>query len=437
MPTTDLEQAVVQEVAARRDDLVALLGEMIAWDTTARVGSGTAHDERALQEHLAARLRAAGASAQVWEPTAADVPPSRQVPEGLDWTGYAQLSAVLPGRGGGRSLLLNGHVDVVSADPRERWTSDPFRAQVRDGRLYGRGACDMKGGLASLVVAAEVLGSLRVPLRGDLLVSAVTDEESTSAGGVAAVARGVRADAVLVAEPTDLRVAVACRGTLMPSVVLRGQAGHAAAVQPHWRAGGAVSAAEKASFVIDAVRRLRESWREEPALAHDLLPPPSVVVTRVNGGQWPVSYADVCRVDCHVSYLPSQADAEGYGSRVEEEFRSWVLTSSQVDPWLAAFPPQITWSVDVPPAEAPRDHPLVASLTGALSDAGLPPTVTGADFWHDGATWARATGVPAVVFGPGDVRLAHAVDESVVVDDLVRAAQTIAVAALRFCGTDD
>ena len=113
------------------------------------------------------------------------------------------------GRGGGRSLLFNGHIDVVSAEPLDRWTSDPFRAEVRDGRLYGRGACDMKGGVGCMVLAAEVLSQLGVPLRGDLLVATNTDEESSGAGGMALVHHGVAADGAIVTEPTGFEVWVA------------------------------------------------------------------------------------------------------------------------------------------------------------------------------------------------------------------------------------
>ncbi|MGH2871960.1 MAG: M20/M25/M40 family metallo-hydrolase, partial [Solirubrobacteraceae bacterium] len=182
------------------------------------------------------------------------------VPEGLDFAGRPQLIATLPGAGGGRSLLLNGHIDVVSGEPRERWTSAPFAPEVRDGRLYGRGACDMKGGVAAMAFAAQALRIEGVRLAGDLIVATNTDEESSGAGGSALVRRGLRADAGIVTEPTDFRVWVACRGSEYGVVTVPGRPGHAEVRHPGWRQGGAVNAIEKAAVVMRAIAALRERW---------------------------------------------------------------------------------------------------------------------------------------------------------------------------------
>lgn len=150
-----------------------------------------------------------------------------------------------------------------------------------------------------------------------------------------------------------------------------------------------------------------------------------------------VSYADSVAVACHLSYLPGQADGDGYGSLVEATFTDWVLRYAAADPWLAAHPPTVHWSIDVPPAECPPNHAVVDALTGVNHDLGQPAGVFGADFWHDGATFSRSAGIPAVVYGPGDVRLAHAVDEFVPVSQLIAAAQGLALAAMRFCGVQE
>lgn len=203
MVTSAIEQRVMAEIEQRTDELVALTADLIGFDTTTRDGFGAApRQEVALQQYLAARLRKAGATVEVWEPRLEDFRGGRQIPPGLSFEGYPQLLARWRGAGDGRSLLLNGHIDVVTAEPREAWTTDPFQAQVRDGRVVGRGACDMKGGVAAMVFAAEVLAAVGVELAGDLLLNTVTDEESTSAGGVASVWHGVRADAGIVPEPT-------------------------------------------------------------------------------------------------------------------------------------------------------------------------------------------------------------------------------------------
>ena len=179
------ERRVCDRIAAREPELVALLQTLIAFDTRPAPPGGPAREEAALQRCLARRLAAAGAQVELAEPDPALVAGHPQVPPGFDFSGRPQLAARFPGGGGGRSLLLNGHVDVVDVEPRALWTSDPFRGEVRDGAVWGRGACDMKGGVAAMVLAAETLAEAGVRLAGDLIVNTVTEEESTGAGGVA------------------------------------------------------------------------------------------------------------------------------------------------------------------------------------------------------------------------------------------------------------
>src|SRR4051794_11623776 len=144
MTLAPLERRVVEEIERRRTDLVDLLATLVAFDTRAPGPELAPRDEAALQEHLAGRLRAAGLDVDVWEPDAAALPAERYgFPAGYHFRGRPQLVARRAGTGGGRSLLLNGHVDVVTPEPLEQWSSDPFRADIRDGRLHGRGACDM------------------------------------------------------------------------------------------------------------------------------------------------------------------------------------------------------------------------------------------------------------------------------------------------------
>jgi len=435
VPLTDLERHVVDGIDAERQELVELASALIRFDTTAREPDDPPRDERALQEYLAARLGDAGAAVDLWEPARADIAGSRLVPpEGLGFEGRPQLAATFRGGGGGRSLLLNGHVDVVSGEPCAAWTSAPNEAQVRDGRLYGRGACDMKGGVAAMVFAAETLARVGVRLSDDLIVCTVTDEESTGAGGLAAVARGVRAHAGIVTEPSGFDVWTSCRGSLMPTVTVVGRSGHAGVGQSSPSEGGAVNAIEKAALVLGALGRLRDEWTTRDDHQHPHLSPGTIVPTVVSGGEWIVSYPASCRIRFHVSYLPVHADSGGWGTAVEEEFEACVARAAAADAWLAEHPPVVEWATEVPATEVPGDHPIVAATLGAAADVGRPGRVSGMDSWHDGATFTRFGGTPCVCFGPGDLAVAHTVDEFVPVEDLVACAQAIAVAAIRYCG---
>jgi acetylornithine deacetylase len=260
MALSDAERSVCTAIEQERDRLVALTTDLIAFDTTAREVGDPPRSEAALQECLAARLQAIGAETDLFEPDPAALVGRPLVPQGLDFAGRPQLIARRRGGGGGRSLIFHGHIDAVSAEPRGAWSSDPFAAVIRDGKLYGRGACDMKGGIAAMVTAAEALAELGIELDGDLLVATNTDEESTGAGGTTLVDRGLAANAAIVPEATDFRVWVACRGTDYALIRVPGRPGHAEVRQPPWRTGGAVNAIDRATVVLDAIRTLREEW---------------------------------------------------------------------------------------------------------------------------------------------------------------------------------
>jgi acetylornithine deacetylase len=432
---TEGERRLADEMAERRDEIVELASDLIAFDTTARHVGDPPRDETALQEYLARRLEAAGAATVLWEPAAEELAGRPLVPDGLDFAGRPQLVARFPARGGGRSLLLNGHIDAVSSEPKDQWTSDPNRAEVRDGKLYGRGSCDMKGGIASMVVAAEVLAGMDPGLGGELILCTNTDEESSGAGGMACVARGVRADAGIVTEPTGFDVWIACRGSSYAKIEVPGRPGHAENAQPHWREGGAVNAIEKAMIVLEEIGRMREDWGGRQELWHPHLSPSDMVPTVIAGGEWPVTYPASCMLTCGVLYVPAQADPDGWGSLVEEEVAERLLGAAAQDDWLAEHPPRISWSAGVIPMEISPDEPIVDTVLQASRDVGRPGDLAGLDSWYDGATFTLLGGTPAVAFGPSGFGTAHAIDECVPVDDLVACAQALAVAALRFCGT--
>lgn len=443
MPLTAAERRVCEAIAAGRDELVGLASALIGFDTTAREVGDPCRDEVPLQEYVAGRLGAAGASVDLWEPDAAALAGMPLVPPGLSFEGRPQLIARVGGRGGGRSLVFNGHIDVVSAEPRSEWTSDPFVASVRDGRLYGRGACDMKGGIAAMVFAVETLASHGISLDGDLLVATNTDEESSGAGGTALVEHGLRADAGVVTEPTGFQTWIACRGSDYGVITVPGRPGHAEVRQPDWRLGGAVNAIEKAMVVLEAIGSLREAWSSQPEFSHPYLSPPSLLPTLARAGEWAVTYPASCELTFAVMYLPAQADGTGWGSEVRREVEDWIARETAQDDWLREHPPVIKWWPNpVMPFEISSDAPIVGVMQGATADVGRPGRLGGLDSWYDGATLTQLAGIPSIGYGPpgfdtDGVSVAHMIDEFVPVDGLVTAAQGLAVAAMRFCGVRD
>lgn len=426
---------IVDQVRRRRDDLLDLTATLIGFDTRAGGPGDGPREEAALQECLASRLQAAGLEVELWEPQTVYSPRGATVVSTAEhFRGRPQLLARAFGGGGGRSLLLNGHIDVVPAEPRERWATDPFVAHLRGGRLYGRGACDMKGGVAAMVVAVEALHALQVPLCGDLFVNTVTDEESTGAGALATVARGVRADGGIIPEPTALAAWLGARGSLLPRITVSGRPGHAALVHPHHTRGGAVNAVDKMRVVLDVLERLRDDWARRHVATNPGLAAGDIVFTSIEAGEWMVSHPATCTLRCHVQYCPEQGSPDGFGEPVEREIEERIGQAAAADSWLRDNPPHVDWpSQAVPAGTVPPEAPIASTLLDTLEGLGRGRRIASRTTLFDAPTFTAA-GTPSIGCGPGDITVAHATDEHVEVDELVRAAEVLAITAMRFCG---
>lgn len=287
----------------------------------------------------------------------------------------------------------------------------------------------MKGGVACMVIAAEVLADCDTPLAGDLLVNTVTDEESTGAGGLAA-ARLLKADAAIVPEPSSLQIAIACRGSLLLALTVEGRPGHAGTPPRHPALGGAVNAVEKMAYLIEALRRLREDWALRPP--HPYLAAADCVPTVISGGEWIVSYPGRCRLECHVEYLPTDGGGDP-APQVRREVEDWIARAAAADAWLREHPPAVDWLPgSVPPAQVSPEEPIVQTLIGAERAAGRSGRISGFDNWHDGAWLILEAGIPTVCFGPRGLSVAHTVDEHVPIADLVSVRKP---SHLRLCGS--
>jgi acetylornithine deacetylase/succinyl-diaminopimelate desuccinylase family protein len=334
--------------------------------------------------------------------------------------GRPNLSAAVPG-GAGPGLLLLGHTDVVPVG--EGWTVDPLAGLVRDGRLFGRGAADMKGGLAACVVAMSALRRSGVSLAGPVELAALVDEEETGKGVRHFLAERDRSGFVgcVVAEPTDLQTIVAARGDCYVEVVVHGRAAHSGSP------GEGVNAITGAAAAVGMLAR----WHDELARrAHPLVGPPTWSVGLVEGGSGTSIVPALCRVVADRRLLPGENGAD-----VVEEVRHRLTGVGLGDDRLDV---EIALLMDMPGFETPGDHPFVVVADAALATAGGPGLPLGG--WTaacDGGFLARDAGVPVVVMGPGSVtEQAHRADESVGVDELLVAARAYALTALRLLGGD-
>ena len=424
----------------RHEKTVALLQELVRIPSVNPYFTGGREPSREgdVQEILAGRLGHLGARIDRWEPDAGELARYAGGPgyyPDRKFKGRPNVAATLPGSGGGRSLLLLGHVDVVSAG--EGWTVDPFAADRRDGVIFGRGTADMKAGLTAAVAALEVLRAAGVALRGDVIFGSVVDEEAGGMGTLALVARGYRADGAIIPEPTDLFVAPLCRGIVWGRLSIPGRAGHIEMPQPHWREGGAVDAIALGRAVLDAVDQLNARWASSPAKRHPLLPLPcQVKVSMLDAGEYPTAYASGMRITFDAQYLPAERDERGLGGHVKAELERFIADVAAGDEWLQEHPPQIEWLIDADCAETPGDHPLTQMLHAAARRAGAESRVEGMASHTDMGLLVNA-GIPTVNFGPGAPSVAHQPDEHVTERDLHQATLTLALAMTEWCGWEE
>lgn len=292
-----LEARIGRAVEAGRDRTVDLLRSFV------RVRSVTG-DEGAMGARTAEAMRERGLAVETWAATAEEMRKYvEHVGEQTRYDGRLNVAGRKPGTGGGRSILLNAHIDTVPEGDHALWTQPPFAATLVDGRLYGRGSCDMKGGLATHLAALDALAACGIRLKGDVTVAATVGEEDGGLGALSTVLRGYKADAALVTEPTELALVTACEGSLVFRLTVTGRAAHAAT-----RDEG-VSALEK--FIPIFQDLLHFEQERNATLRHPLYDvfankvPVNVGVVRA--GNWASTVPEILEAEVRVGFLPGKS----------------------------------------------------------------------------------------------------------------------------------
>lgn len=404
------------------DGMVGLLRELIAIPSL----SG---QETLAQERVAAEMERCGLEVDLWQ---LDMEALRRHPAYTTEVEREHALGVVGTLGqdrGGCSLILNGHIDVVPAGDLANWSYPPWQGTVDGGRIFGRGAVDMKGGLCCALFAAQALHLADVRLRGTLLIESVVGEEDGGVGTLAAILRGYRADGAVVVEPTQLQVAPAQAGALDFRITVPGKAAHGCLREE------GVSAIDKFIPLYKALgdlERERNERIEDPLFAGHRLPY-ALSVGKVQAGDWASSVAERLTLEGRYGVAVGEDVATA-----RRQFEDRVAQVAEADTWLRDHPPQVEWwGGQFAPASIPPNHPLVGTLCEAYREvSGASAQVAGMTYGADMRLLVNEGATPAVLFGPGDVRQAHRPDEFVDMSDLVVAARTLALLALRYCGSD-
>lgn len=405
-----------------RDALVAAVQALV------RIPSWNGHETPA-QDLMADLMAGAGLDVDRWDIDLAQVTAHPACSTEIPRSEAVGLVGTLPGTGGGRDLLLDGHVDVVPPGDDALWSYPPFGGVVADGRIYGRGALDMKGPLLAGLFAMRAVRDAGVALAGTLHLASVIGEEDGGMGTLATLLRGYRADGAIVLEPTGMVVAPAQAGCLNFRVRVPGKAAHGAVREE------GVSALENLFPVYAAVQALEDERNRRlggsPLFAKHRLPF-AICVGTVHGGDWASSVPDHVVIEGRMGVAPGE-DLDA----ARAEMAAAVAGAAPAGSWLADHSPVVEWwGGRFLAAETAVTDPLVVTLRGAgAAVLGAPPALEGMTYGADMGLLAGVGGIPTVLFGAGDIRRAHGPDEYVDVDELVAMARTLAMAAVRYCSS--
>jgi acetylornithine deacetylase/succinyl-diaminopimelate desuccinylase family protein len=376
------------------DPAIKLLRELVAVNSVNPTLVRGAPGEREIAEVIAAEMRRGGLDVSIETVT----------------QGRPNVVGVLEGRAKGRTLMLCGHTDTVGVTG----MTDPFTPVEHDGRLYGRGAQDMKGGVAAMIAAATEIAERGDLASGRLVVACVVDEEHSSIGADALV-KSWRADAAVVTEPTDLEIAVGHKGFAWIDIVVEGKAAHGS------RPADGQDAILRLGRVLSRLELLDRALQARPP--HPLVGTGSLHASTIEGGRELSSYPDRATLQMERRTLPGEPESVAL-----QEVQQILDALSRED---TTFRGTANAVFSRPAYEIAADHELPHLLGAAFAHAGGRPRRAGASFWTDAAVLGQA-GIPSVLFGPGGAGL-HSTQEYVNVADVMLCRDTLVELARRFC----
>ncbi|MDX1494612.1 MAG: ArgE/DapE family deacylase, partial [Longimicrobiales bacterium] len=368
--------------------------------------------ETPAQEAVADLMLEGGLAVDRWEIDLAEVQAHPACSWEIERDHALGVVGSVEGSGGGRTLILNGHVDVVPPGDEALWTDPPFEGVARDGRLYGRGALDMKGPLMAGLFALRAVREAGVELRGSAHLQSVVGEEDGGLGTLAAILRGHGGDGAVVLEPTELAVVPLQAGCENFRIRVPGRAAHGAVRQE------GVSAFEKLWLLYEAVMALEERRNAEAAseaLFRRYPIPYPISIGTLGGGDWASSVPDHAAMEGRMGIRPDEEPAQA-----RAELERAVAAAAAADPFLREHPPRVEWwgGRFLAAATDPSD-PLVTTLReAAKSVGGTSPGLEGVPFGADAGLLRQVADIPTVLYGAGDIRRAHRPDEWVAVDEL-------------------
>ena len=385
-------------------------------------------DETAAQKVVAAKLESLGFHLDTWK---IDFDELRKHPEfSMSMPREEGMGVAGTWGEGERSLIICGHIDTVAPGEQVNWDTPPLKATEVDGRLHGRGTVDMKAGLACGLYAVKAVMDAGVKPRGRVIFTSVIGEEDGGCGALATCLRGYRADAGIIMEPSETKIAPEVAGAMSFRVKVQGRSAHACVREE------GVSAIDKFITLVEGLRELeaKRNMGVDDPLYGRYETPYTLSIGTVNGGEWPGTVPEGVVFEGRIGVKVGETRGEAR-RQLEEK----VDALADGDPWLRVNRPKVEWAgYSFAPSRVEPGHPIVEAVAGAYRDAvGEEPVSEGMTYASDARLLIDVGETPTIVFGPGDVRDAHSANESVRLEDLDKTVRTLALTVLRFLSHHD
>jgi acetylornithine deacetylase len=413
-------QKLLDKVDQSREKAIDFLRQMIA------IPSVTG-DEAKIQRFLADHMAKIGLKVDMWETDweALKKHPA-YIPVDRGYEGRPNIVATWKGTGGGRSLLLNGHTDVIPVGG-GGWTDDPWSAAIKNGRIYGRGSCDMKSGVASHIMAVESMMAAGLRPKGDVMINVVVDEEVSGHGTLDTVIRGYKADAGISGETSDLAVQPACIGRIWFEIEIHGKP---AGIQKRYEGISGIELGNRIAKAVADLEAKRVATVTHPLYpnALDSLP---CMIGSFSAGNYPSAFPVNCLLKGSIGTVPSEDHAGVKQSLVDQ-----VARAAAADPWMKDHPPKVRFvGYDAQASEIPRNHPIVETVCKNYTEVtGRKPEISGRQGAADTRFLNRYANTPTVIFGPGSTAIMHADDEYVSIDDYLTSIKVMGLSIYDWCG---
>lgn len=390
------------------------------------------NQEKDAQIFVAEMLKSMGLYVDIWEPNIAELkkhPAYIKTPWGYE--GRPNVVGILKGKGGGKSLILNGHIDVVSPEPLFLWKHNPWGAEIENDMLFGRGALDMKGGLVSMLYALKCIRELGIKLKGDVIFESVIEEECGGPGGtLSSILRGYKADAAIITEPTGLdSIWINSAGVLWFRVKVIGKSVHGGYAHLGVNAIGKALKIYEALISLDEYRaqKIHNPFVEKKKPGRSV----HLNIGTIRGGDWPSTVAGWAELECRISFQYPERMSE-----VKHQVEDQVRKAAELDPWMREHLPVVEWfgySADA--ATSNPEGPIFQTVTRIAKEiVGKEPEAFGTTVANDLRHFVLYANMPdTILYGPGGSGL-HGIDECVSIDDCILLTKILALTIIDWCG---